>query len=165
MRKGAKELTPDELSHPFDLATFDFETTDTLAGEIASIGQDRSVQAIGFGLSIESTGYNIFALGPGGTGRTTTVRILLENAAAGQPVPPDLVYVNNFADENRPKAISLPSGTAVRFRHDMQELVSDLLRDIPRAFESEAYGTQREQILQEMGEQRSGFHAGSNGSV
>ncbi len=155
MREGAKELTPGELWHPFDPATFEFETTDMLPGDISIIGQDRAVQAIDFGLSIESTGYNIFALGPSGTGRTTTVRILLEDAATGQPVPPDLVYVNNFADENRPEAISLPSGTAVRFRHDMQELVSDLLREIPRAFDSEAYGTQREQILRELGEQRS----------
>ena len=155
MREGAKELAPGELWHPFDPATFEFETTDMLPGEISIIGQDRAVQAIDFGLNIESTGYNIFALGPSGTGRTTTVRILLEEAAARQPVPQDLVYVNNFADENRPEAISLPPGTAVHFRHDMQELVSDLLREIPRAFESEAYGTQREQILREMGEQRS----------
>jgi lon-related putative ATP-dependent protease len=155
MRKGARELTADELWHPFDPATFDFETTDTLPGEISIIGQDRAVQAIDFGLSIESTGYNIFALGPGGTGRATTIRILLDDAAAGQPVPPDLIYVNNFTDENRPEAISLPPGTAVRFRHDMQELVSDLLREIPRAFESKEYATQREQILREMGEQRS----------
>ena len=153
MSKIPRELTPDELWRPFDPATFDFETTDSLPGEISIIGQDRAVQAIDFGISIDSVGFNIFALGSGGTGRTTTVRKLLDRAAAREPVPPDLVYVNNFADENRPEAITLPPGTAARFRRDMQELVSDLLREIPRAFESEEYGNQREQILRETQEQ------------
>jgi lon-related putative ATP-dependent protease len=155
MRKDARELTLEELWHPFDPATLDFETTDTLPGEISIIGQDRAVEAIEFGISIESVGYSIFALGPSGTGRTTTIRTLLDRTAAEQPVPPDLIYVNNFSDENRPEAIALPPGTAVRFRHDMQELVGDLLREIPRAFESEEYDKQREQILREMQEQRS----------
>lgn len=153
MSKEARELTPDELWQPLDPATFDFETTASLPGEITIIGQDRAVEAVDFGVSIDSVGYNIFALGHGGTGRTTTIRTLLDQAAAQQPVPPDLVYVNNFADENQPSAILLPPGTAARFRRDMQELVDDLLREIPRAFDSEECQDQREQILREMQEQ------------
>ncbi|MEJ2207822.1 MAG: AAA family ATPase [Anaerolineae bacterium] len=153
MSKEPKELTPDQLWQPLDPGTFNFETTDSLPGEITIIGQDRAVEAIDFGVSIDSIGYNIFALGYGGTGRTTAIRSVLERVAAERPVPPDLVYVNNFVDENQPVAISLPPGTAARFRRDMQELVNDLLREIPRAFESEEYQDQREQILREMQDQ------------
>ncbi len=154
MSEGARELTAAEAWHPFDPATFDFETTDALPGGITIIGQDRAVQAVDFGVSIESVGYNVFALGPSGTGRSTTIRTLLDRAATGQPVPPDLVYVNNFAHPNRPEAISLPAGTAAQFRRDMQELVSDLMREIPHAFESEEYQQQRQQILREVQDQR-----------
>jgi lon-related putative ATP-dependent protease len=69
-------------------------------------------------------------------------------------VPKDWVYVYNFDDPKRPNAISLPPGTAVQLRADMQELVADLLRDIPRAFESEDYEKQRESILRAMQDKR-----------
>lgn len=154
MSKQARELTADELWAPFDPAGFDFETTDTLSDEVTIIGQDRAVDAIDFGVGMASFGFNIYALGYTGTGRTTTIHTFLNRIAAGQPVPQDWIYVNNFGDPNRPRAIALPPGTAVRFRCDMQELVSDLQRDIPRAFESEEYEKQREKILQEMQEQR-----------
>jgi predicted ATP-dependent protease len=155
MDNKPRELNPDELWSPFDAAAFDFETTDALPGDIAIIGQDRAVEAIDFGVGIASFGFNVYALGYTGTGRTTTLRIFLERVAAGQPVPGDWIYVNNFVDPNRPNAISLPPGTAVEFRQDMQELVTDLLREIPRAFESEDYEKQRDAILREIQEQRS----------
>jgi lon-related putative ATP-dependent protease len=154
MSDKPRELNPDELWSPFNAAAFDFETTDALSGEVVIIGQDRAVEAIDFGMGIASFGFNVYALGYTGTGRTTTLRIFLERIAADQAVPNDWIYVNNFADANRPNVISLPPGTAVEFRRDMQELVSDLLREVPRAFESEDYEKQRAVILREMQEQR-----------
>jgi lon-related putative ATP-dependent protease len=145
-----RELTADELWQRCDPVLFDFETTESLPGEIAIIGQERAVQAIDFGVSIASFGFNVYALGSTGTGRTTTIRTFLARVAAEQPVPDDWIYVYNFADANKPCAIPLPPGTAVEFRRDMQELVTDLLREIPRAFEGEAYEQQRDQILREL---------------
>ena len=149
-----RELSADELWNPCDASLFEFDTTQALPGDIIIIGQDRAVQAIDFGVDIASHGFNIYALGYTGTGRNTTLRTYLDRIAVDQPVPNDLVYVYNFSDANRPNAIALPPGTAVNFRSDMQEFVSDLLRDIPRAFESEDYEKQRETIIREMQEQR-----------
>ena len=154
MSDKPRELTADQLWSPCDPAIFDFETTDSLPGEVVIIGQDRAVDAIDFGVGIASFGFNIYALGYTGTGRTTTLRTYLDRIAAEQPVPADWIYVYNFADPNRPNAISLPPGTAVQFRRDMQELVSDLQREIPRAFESEDYEKQKESIVREVQEKR-----------
>jgi lon-related putative ATP-dependent protease len=154
MSDKPRELTASELWNPCDPSVYSFENTASLPGEVTIIGQERAVRAIGFGVGIASFGFNIYALGYTGTGRSTTIRTFLDRIAAGQPVPDDWIYVYNFADANQPNAISLPPGTAVEFRHDMQELVSDLLREIPRAFESEDYETQKEKIVREMQEQR-----------
>jgi len=154
MSDKPRELTADQLWSPCDPAIFDFETTDSLPGEVVIIGQERAVDAIDFGVGIASFGFNIYALGYTGTGRTTTLRTYLDRIAAGQPVPADWLYVYNFADPNRPNAISLPPGTAMQFRRDMQELVSDLQREIPRAFESEDYEKQKESIVREAQEKR-----------
>ncbi|HSR32923.1 MAG TPA: ATP-binding protein, partial [Anaerolineae bacterium] len=154
MSEKPREMTADQLWNSCDPNLFDFDSTESLPGEIVIIGQERAVQAIDFGVDIASHGFNIYALGHTGTGRTTTLRTFLERIAADQPVPSDLIYVYNFTDPNRPNAIALPPGTAVDFRSDMQEFVSDLLRDIPRAFESEDYEKQRESIIRGMQEQR-----------
>jgi lon-related putative ATP-dependent protease len=154
MNGKPSELAPDELWNPCESALFDFDTTASLPRDIVIIGQDRAVQAIDLGVGIASFGFNIFALGFAGTGRTTTLRTFLDRAAVDQPVPGDWIYVYNFADPNRPNAIALPPGTAIQLRDDMHELVNDLLREIPRAFESEDYEKQKESIIREMQEQR-----------
>jgi lon-related putative ATP-dependent protease len=154
MSDRPRELTPDELWNPCDPAVYEFESTEGISGEIVIIGQERAVQAIDFGTGIASHGFNIYALGYTGTGRTTTLKTFLSRVAASQPVPNDWVYVYNFADANRPNAITLPPGTAVKLRNDMQEMMNDLLREIPRAFESEDYEKHRATIMREMQDKR-----------
>ncbi len=153
MSDKPRELSADELWAPCDPTMFEFETTDNLPGKVMVIGQERAVQAIDFGVGIASFGFNVYALGQPGTGRTTTIRTFLDCCAADEPIPDDLIYVNNFADANRPNAISLPPGTAIPLRQDMEELITDLLREVPRAFESEDYEKQREAILREIQEE------------
>lgn len=154
MNEKLRELTADELWAPCDPCLFDFETTDALPKDLMIIGQERAVQAIDFGVSIASFGFNIYAMGYTGTGRATAIRTFLEGVAASQPVPDDWIYVYNFSDPNKPRAIRLPPGVAVQFARDMQELVAELQREIPRAFESEDYEKQKERILRELQEQR-----------
>ncbi len=149
MSEKPRELRADELSNPCDPALFEFETTESLPGEVVIIGQKRAVDAIDFGVGIDSFGFNVYALGYTGTGRTTTLRTYLDRIAGDEPVPPDWIYVYNFADSNRPNAISLPPGKAIELRRDMQELISDLQREIPRAFESEDYVKQKQGIMRE----------------
>ena len=141
------ELSADQVWNPCRPDLFEFDTTDSLSGQVAIFGQERAVRAMDFGVGITSRGFNVYAMGQAGTGRTTTTNTFLDRLAAQQPVPNDWAYVYNFEDPNQPNALSLPPGRAMELRRDMQELVDDLLREIPRAFASKEYENQRQQIV------------------
>ncbi|MHB1355412.1 MAG: Lon protease family protein [Anaerolineae bacterium] len=141
------ELPPDQLRRFTDPTQFTFKSTADLADLEKIIGQDRAVRAIGFGVDIESQGYNIYAVGPSGCGRTTTIRQFLDRRAANRPLPREWCYVYNFNDPRRPRSISLPSGQGPMLRKEMLELVEQLRRDMPRAFEGEVFEQRRREIV------------------
>jgi lon-related putative ATP-dependent protease len=149
-----QELAPNQLRRVCDPASFAFQSTAELPVVPDIIGQPRATHAIEFGIDIESPGFNIFILGPGGTGRATTIQRFLEQKAATRPVPSDWVYVNNFAEPYKPRAISLPPGKGSEMRADMQALVAHLQTDLPRAFETEEYEQARNKIGREFEEAR-----------
>ena len=145
-------LPPDALRARFDPAQFDFETTDDLPAETQVVGQDRAVEALEFGVNIERDGYNVFALGPAGTGRRELVQQLLEEEAAGEETPPDWCYVNNFDEEREPKLLRLPAGRGSDLKEDVDALIEELKTALPAAFESEEYQSRREMIQEEVRE-------------
>lgn len=139
-----------ELRRRSDPQRFAFRTTDELQPIEGLIGQERALEAVQFGTRISSPGYNLFALGSSGSGRHTAIRKLVEETAASAPAPDDWVYVNNFADSHKPKALRLPPGIALHFRDAMQELIEDLRTAIPATFESDEYRNQRRAIDQSL---------------
>lgn len=143
-----RELAPEQLRRTCDPESFSFGTTAELPLTPEIIGQPRATRAIEFGLEMDRPGYNIFVLGPGGTGRTTTIQRFLMERAAREPTPDDWVYVHNFRQPRSPRAIRLPPGLGTRFRDDMAALVAELRRTIPRAFETDTYREARRQIEQ-----------------
>lgn len=145
-------LSPDELRSHFDPAEFDFDTTKDLPGETEVVGQNRAVEALEFGMNIESDGYNVFALGPSGTGRRELVQHLLEEEAADEDTPPDWCYVNNFDEEREPALLELPAGRGTDLADDMDSLIEELRTALPAAFESEEYQSRREMIQEEVRE-------------
>src|SRR5512137_1950010 len=102
----------DQLYTICDPDMFDFNTTNDLSDFKETIGQERALHSLDFGLSLESTGFNIFLLGEHGTGKMTTVRSFLSQKAMNEPVPVDWCYVYNFKDPDMPVAISLEPGKA-----------------------------------------------------
>ena len=145
-------LSPDRLYSQCDPEQFDFRTTDDLTGIENSMGQDRAAEAVRFGIGIRCDGYNMYALGPPGTGKHTMVRRHLEEAAAEEPLPRDWVYVNNFAAPNKPRAIGLPPGKGIPLRSDMDRLIADLRQAIPTTFESDDYRSRREALEEQFKE-------------
>lgn len=145
-------LSPDALRTRFDPSQFDFDTTDDLPAETQVVGQDRAVEALEFGMSIESDGYNVFALGPPGTGRRELVTHLLEEQAADEETPPDWCYVNNFDEEREPRALRLPAGRGQAFKDDIGDLIETLKTALPAAFESEEYQSRREMVEEDVRE-------------
>ena len=134
-----KPLPVSALRWHCDPNQFEFETTSQFPELTCVFGQDRAVESLRFGIAIRREGYNIFALGPQGTGKQTVIERCLGERAAQQTTPSDWCYVNNFSDLRRPLAVALPPGSGVRFRDDIDELIEDLTNAIPAALESEEH--------------------------
>ena len=113
-----------------------------------TVGQARAHEAIAFGLDAQTDGYNIFATGPAGTGKRTSLESLLNEHARSRPAGGDLVYVYNFRDPKRPIAIELPSGQGAGLAADMRTFLEDARRDLVAAFESEAYSRRRREAVE-----------------
>lgn len=118
----------------------------------ALVGQDRGLSALRLAVGIRHNDFNLFVLGPQGTGRRTAVETVLRTHATPRAPSEDWVYVNNFDEPHKPVAMKLPLGKAEHLRDEMAHLVDDLANDIPALFESEEYQTQRRAIDEEFGE-------------
>jgi len=150
----ARRLEPSELRRRCDLAQAGFATTDELAAPDGVLAQARAVEAIRFAVEMQADGYNLYAMGPEGYGRHTTVRRLLAEQSARRPPACDWCYVFNFDAPHRPRRLQLPAGRAGRFAADMQRLVEDLLAAIPAAFETDEYRARRQEIEVAFGERQ-----------
>ena len=71
-------LKPDQLYTICDPATLELFGEGEKDGSSDSLGQDRAMEAIRFGVGIKREGYNIFAYGAPGTGKHTLIRRHLE---------------------------------------------------------------------------------------
>ena len=111
-------------------------------------GQDRALEAISFGLSVEAEGYNIAVAGQRSSGRKTAVAGLVHAAAQGRPPVRDWCYLHNFDDPYRPRAVALPSATGDDLKRDLARLVDTLGTDLPTVFDDESYDQRRTQALQ-----------------
>jgi lon-related putative ATP-dependent protease len=150
----AHEVPSAELRRAWDPASLPFEATSELAPLEGIIGQDRATSALHFGLEIEAVGYNLYVAGPPGIGKMTAVRSFLEQIARAKPTPPDWMYVNDFEDPSKPRALRLPAGRGRQLQVEMTRLVEHIRREIPRAFESEEYSQKRDEIRKAFERQR-----------
>jgi lon-related putative ATP-dependent protease len=144
------ELAVEKLRMKCDPNLMSCGTTKELVPLEEIIGQERAARALKFGLSIKERGFNIYAAGFPGTGRTTAVKNFLEEMARTQHAPPDWCYVNNFSNEYTPKALKLPSGKGREFQKGMKSFIDEAKRAIPKAFESEDYAAKREATIKSL---------------
>lgn len=131
-----------------DPAMFPFEITNEIDSlQQGIIGQDRAVQAMEFGLKVKQRGYNLFLVGPVGTGKTTYAETVVGQIAREKTKPKDWCYVYNFKNPDSPKALSFLSGTGSVFKSKMAELLRDIEREIRKSFTSDDYEKQRGFII------------------
>jgi lon-related putative ATP-dependent protease len=140
-----RRCDPDHL--PFDLCT-------ELADAPGLIGQERATEAVRFAVRMRRKGYNIYALGDRGAGRQLLIEDLLRHQAETEPTPPDWCYVNNFADPQQPRCLSLPAGRGAEFEAAMKRLVDELRAALPAAFERDDYRA-RQQVAEQQFKERS----------
>lgn len=149
-----EELNVGALYNACDPASFDFKTTDELDSLEEIIGQPRAVEAVRFGVDIRREGYNIFVLGPPGTGKRSLIWQYLEGRAPEQPSPDDWCYVNNFEQSDRPVALRLPAGRGRALSAEVNRLLDDVPRALSAMFESDDYQERRRVVEQQFVEEQ-----------
>lgn len=145
----AIELKVSELYRRCDPSGLGFESTADVATHRGAIGQADALEALEFGLAVNSSGWNVFVLGAPGSGKTSFVRDVLREKATTRPAPRDWCYVENFEDSRRPRALSLPPGQGAKLQADVAGLVTEIRGVIPKALESEEVTARRTAIVQE----------------
>ncbi len=137
------------LAPAVDPSRFGFTDTSELPSLDETIGQERAVEALEFGLQIKSAGFNIYVSGPVGTGKGTLVRHMVKRFAQADPAPRDWCYVSNFQDQSRPTCLSFPAGQGSAFKREMAAFIEALRREIPASFETKKYLDAKAKIVEE----------------
>ncbi len=129
------------------------ETSRDVSSYDGVIGQERADKAMNFGLAMRDPGYNIFVVGPQGTGKSTYTQAIVAKIAKGGDKPDDWCYINNFSKNDIPLAVSFPAGQGRIFQEDMDELIDDLLIAIPAAFSGSDY-EQKENTVEQNAQEK-----------
>lgn len=133
------KLSSNDLYTRCDPKKFSFSSTAELEERLSALGQDRALSAVEIGINIQSKGYNLFCLGPEGTGKTSLVKRVLVEEAKKRPTPDDWAYVYNFEESYKPQVMSFPAGTAADFAKDIDKLIETFSTTIPFIVENEEY--------------------------
>ena len=133
------KLNSSELYRKCDPQKFEFNTTAELEERLSALGQDRAISAVELGINIRSRGYNLFCLGPEGTGKTSLVKRILEKDGKIRRTPDDWVYVYNFDEPHKPLAINFEAGGGPKFQKEMEEFAEFVEQDLPNNVKDDIY--------------------------
>ncbi len=135
-----RPLSPDRLRWTCDPASLP-KVSEAARASLEIIGQDRALEALELGLDIRLPGYHIFVTGEEGTGRTTTIRRVLEASKDRGELPGDLCYVHNFLAPDQPLLLRFPPGAGRGFKRRIERMTASLRRHIPQLYRGEVYQT------------------------
>jgi lon-related putative ATP-dependent protease len=135
-----------QLRRRVDAAALGFKTTAELTPLDGLVGQDRALRAIEFGFDMKASDYHVFVMGPPATGKVTAVKAHLATRARAMATASDWVYVHDFDEPNRPRAIALPAGRAKPLARSMIAVIDELREVVPALFEGEDYQARRRSI-------------------
>ena len=137
------KVTAEKLSWKCDSELLPFQTTEDLPELDGSIGQERALKSINFGLGMVESGFNLYLAGETGTGRTSSIMNILKKRARNEPPPLDWCYVYNFKNPDNPISLSLQVGMGRQLEQDMRELLVAVKNDIPKALQSKVRAFQK----------------------
>lgn len=142
-----------DLYRECDLASLAFQTTDDLTDLETPVGQERLLQALEFGIGIQTPDFNIYLMSDDGLDPQDVIR-LIQDKARQRVTPPDFCYRFNFDAPNQPLLMRLEPGTARSLKSDLQKLVTELRSEIPAIFESEEYRNRLHDLQQGLAERQ-----------
>ena len=147
-RSGAQELDAGALRRTHDPDALGFASTEEVEPRDGTPGQARANEAISFGLEASMAGYNIFATGPVGVGKRTSLEAQLHEHARHRDPPVDWVYVHNFRQPRQPVAIRMASGQGHKLARDMRRFLQDARHELASAFDSDTYAQRRRAVTE-----------------
>ena len=150
-------LSYQQLYSTCDLDFLSFDTTKDLEDLNQPLGQEQAINAINFGISVDSYGYNLFCIGPEGTGKASLVRQILGKAAKKRKTPNDWCYVYNFKTPYKPLAIRMSAGKAKLFAKAVDKLIAEIRVALPAVFDGDEYKTQLKAIEDAFREQKTKY--------
>jgi predicted ATP-dependent protease len=140
-------LAPHELALTIAPESLGIKDTSELQHEpLPWIGQARAETAARFGLSMDQPDYNLFVLGEVGSGRSSLLQQLMREVAATKAVPPDLCYLHNFDDPEKPRALRMPPGQGRLLRQHMAQLCKTLQKEIPQRLDGPDFKAESEHL-------------------
>ncbi len=120
-----RTITPKEACQHCNDNDFPFETTAEVEKLTRYIGQHQ--------------GFNLFVVGPEGSGRHTVVQSFINKQAGEESTPNDWCYVFNFDLPHKPLALKFKPKQGPVFKQEMHELIDTLRTTIPTVFEGDDY--------------------------
>ncbi|MFV0431348.1 MAG: Lon protease family protein [Alphaproteobacteria bacterium] len=147
-------LSPDILYRYAADVSLNFKNTDEIEPLNGVINQQRAMQALDFAMQMPQKGYNLFAVGPYGTGKRSLIMRWLKKVSLNRDVADDWGYVYNFDDGNEPIALKIPRGKGQKLKEQIEHLVEDLTYTIPSIFEGDEYRSRYNKLNQEYNEQQ-----------
>lgn len=109
--------------------------------------QPRVLQALEHAMRITDRGYNVYLCGEANMGRTYLLQQFMAPWSMERPTPPDLLYVNNFQDQDKPRLLELPSGEGRDFKEKLGAALAKIRKEVPNRYETEAYVKRRNALL------------------
>ncbi|GHE80032.1 Lon protease family protein [Thalassotalea profundi] len=141
-------LTPEKLTANLAIELFSqIENAENV--EQIFIGHERAKEALNFGLSMESPGFNVYAMGEHGTGRQTLIKQMLAATASEQPTPSEWCYINNFDDVHAPHRLYVSPGDGKQLLARLDTFIDELLDLFPEIFDNPGYQRQKAAIDRE----------------
>jgi len=119
------------------------------------IGQERAIESLKVGISINAPNYNVFVCGISGSGRTSTVKDLLKSVKKPRKKLLDRCYVHNFKNPDVPMLIELSVGTGIKFKKEIDSFVTSLRDKIPKLFYRPEYSKERNKLKRKAEKQQS----------
>jgi len=110
------------------------------------VGHERAKEALDFGLSMTTAGFNVFAMGEHGTGRQTLIKQLLTDLAKQQATPVEWCYINNFDENHAPYKLYVNPGDGKQLLLRMNKFIDELMDLFPEIFDNPGYQRQKSAI-------------------
>jgi len=116
-------------------------------------GQQRGMEALAFGLSFSEKRFNTTVTGAPGSGKTTTVKRIVEERAAAEPPASDICLHQNFSNPLKPKVLYLAAGGGRQVNRMVEDLLTLLGKHIPKMLEQPDTKARIQEIQDRFGQQ------------